>query len=358
MKALAFFAFALLYSFQTSRAEQIGPLRLEDEPIGKALALYARLSSSVLEQSQPAQGSINLIIPRSVDKADALRFFRAVFQKQAGIVVTPLDNNRSSVSFTSVGGISALTPPPPSIGDDLPVVSPPFGGIGAILGVDNVTKEFMIRGALPGSPTEKANLAKNIIIRSVDGISTEGENLRDLVERVRGPVGSTIELELIDPAGGPPQTIKLKREVIRPANTPPAPMPRIEQARSQNTLILLQTNDVLKVTLPEGGVAELQFLSFKPATSPRAPEIEAEYRWKYRSSTRSEAGAGTNQVAGRFEPVSDSSSAPGTPRQTEVPIRIGKLSFGWSQDGVTRAYLHADLPAAKFDILKQFEEES
>jgi len=361
MKLLA--AALLLAPCISVHAEQIGPLRLEGVSLAKALATYAELSGSELTPANAATNStaqVNLILPRRTEKADALRFFRTVLLRQAGVTINAVDAKHASVSMSeSLEGKSQplSSAPPPRTDYDPSPIERAFGGIGAILGVDQATKQFLIRGSLPGSPTDLANIPQGMIIRSVDGISTEGENLRELVERVRGPIGSSIELELLDPAGGAAQTVKLKREVIRPANSPGVQRLPVEPTPRKEGLILLQTNDVLRVALPEGGWAVLQFLSFKPAQkSAAAPLLEAEYRWKFKSWRGGQLEGGTNQVAGVFSDPVGGISASKT--RAEVPIKVGAFFFGWSQEAKDQAYLHVDLAAGKFDFIARFEDES
>jgi len=86
-------------------------------------------------------------------------------------------------------------------------------GIGAILDIDQNTKELKITGAVPNSPADKARLSGPITIRSINGTAVAGKSLVDCLNLFRGPAGTTIRLEIDQE--GQSKTVELTREKYR-----------------------------------------------------------------------------------------------------------------------------------------------
>jgi carboxyl-terminal processing protease len=64
-----------------------------------------------------------------------------------------------------------------------------------------------------GSPALVAGVAEGDVLKAVDGTSTDGMTLEDVVGKVRGPKGSTVVLSV--ERGGEPQNISVVRDVIQ-----------------------------------------------------------------------------------------------------------------------------------------------
>ncbi len=69
-----------------------------------------------------------------------------------------------------------------------------FEGIGAVVTAENKTAKIV--STQPNSPAEKAGLKANDTIIAVDGVSTAGMSLTEVIFRVRGPRGSTVRLTI------------------------------------------------------------------------------------------------------------------------------------------------------------------
>lgn len=88
-------------------------------------------------------------------------------------------------------------------------------GIGAVLKARPDTGEIMIAGVVPNSPAAAAGLAGEFLVRKIDDVSTDGMTLRECVERLRGPAGTRVRLELLSVEGNAPRTVELTRQRIR-----------------------------------------------------------------------------------------------------------------------------------------------
>ncbi len=69
-----------------------------------------------------------------------------------------------------------------------------FGGIGAEVGVDPETRRVIVLSPLVGTPAYRAGLQAGDQILAVNGESTEGQSVREVVERIRGRIGTSVTL--------------------------------------------------------------------------------------------------------------------------------------------------------------------
>jgi carboxyl-terminal processing protease len=87
-----------------------------------------------------------------------------------------------------------------------------FGGIGIeVTSDDGILK---IVSPLDGTPADKAGLLANDLIVEIDGEPTDGFTLQQAVDKMRGPVGSTIKLAIMRKGLDVPLRISVKRDVI------------------------------------------------------------------------------------------------------------------------------------------------
>lgn len=69
-------------------------------------------------------------------------------------------------------------------------------GIGAYISMNQQMQLAMISGVMEGSPAQGAGLREGDIIYEVDGESTQGLSLSQVVSRVKGPEGTTVHLTI------------------------------------------------------------------------------------------------------------------------------------------------------------------
>lgn len=87
-----------------------------------------------------------------------------------------------------------------------------FSGIGAEIGSDKQNRVVIV-SPLSGYPAAKAGLQPKDVIVSIDGQSTDGFSVDQAVQKIRGPVGSTVTLS-ISRNSGAPFTVKITRKQI------------------------------------------------------------------------------------------------------------------------------------------------
>ena len=96
-----------------------------------------------------------------------------------------------------------------------PVAPSELVGVGIQLKVNTRTHEVNIQYVVPNAPAAEAGITNSLIIARVNDISLAGMNLRDVANRIRGPVGSTVKLELVTPDHSQTNTVELTRRQLQ-----------------------------------------------------------------------------------------------------------------------------------------------
>ena len=87
-----------------------------------------------------------------------------------------------------------------------------YEGIGVTVSL--VKGDFIVVALIPDGPAEKAGLQPGDIIKSVNGETVKGLSLQELADRIRGPAGSTVTLEIFRPKKEKTQTVQITRGAI------------------------------------------------------------------------------------------------------------------------------------------------
>jgi len=85
-------------------------------------------------------------------------------------------------------------------------------GIGAALKMNS--GELIIMSLVQGGPAEKAGIPSGWIVDKVDGASTRDLPLADCVQMIRGPIGTKVKLELLEPETNERRVFEVTRETI------------------------------------------------------------------------------------------------------------------------------------------------
>ena len=102
----------------------------------------------------------------------------------------------------------------PSVASDNRFSREGSGGIGVTIRGEG---EFLIVGSVfPDMPAVRAGVQVDDRIVSIDGQPTAGWSERQLIDKVRGPVDSTLRLGLLRPKDGATHNVRLTRELIIP----------------------------------------------------------------------------------------------------------------------------------------------
>ena len=88
-----------------------------------------------------------------------------------------------------------------------------FGGLGVLVGIrDNL---LTVIKPLPRSPAQRAGIMRYDRILGIDGKSTYGHTLDELVEYMRGEPGTAVKLSLLRDGAEAPSEMSMEREVIQ-----------------------------------------------------------------------------------------------------------------------------------------------
>jgi RNA polymerase sigma factor (sigma-70 family) len=87
-----------------------------------------------------------------------------------------------------------------------------YGGIGVELDLDKVNGAPRITKVFPNSPAMQGGLQTGLLIKKINGASTEGKMLSQDVFLTRGKIGMPVILELVDPKLKQTNTVELIRQ--------------------------------------------------------------------------------------------------------------------------------------------------
>jgi carboxyl-terminal processing protease len=130
--------------------------------------------------------------------------------------VKPIDR-RELMEAAIKGMLTKLDPYSSYIGPDemsgfRNSVESQFGGIGIQITVDQ--GQLKVSSPLVGTPAYRAGMQSGDRILEIDGESTRNISLDDAVRRLKGELGSTVNLTVRHPLTGENQSFSLKRETI------------------------------------------------------------------------------------------------------------------------------------------------
>lgn len=159
---------------------------------------------------------------QSVDFTD---FWKAWNALDANFVATHASSTLPSTKERLFGAISGLAA---SYGDPYTVFFPPkeakafaesisgsFAGVGMEIGIKDGI--LTVIAPLKGTPAEKAGIKAGDKIITIDSKSTDGISVDEAVSKIRGPVGTTVNLTII--RDGKPLDIEIVRETIQVPET-------------------------------------------------------------------------------------------------------------------------------------------
>jgi len=88
-----------------------------------------------------------------------------------------------------------------------------FEGIGVTV-YQSEDGGVVVYSLMEGYPAQKAGVLAGDIIKRIDGEDVTSLTLNDVAEKMRGPVGSTVKIDVFRPSTGATQTFTLKREDV------------------------------------------------------------------------------------------------------------------------------------------------
>jgi carboxyl-terminal processing protease len=89
-----------------------------------------------------------------------------------------------------------------------------FGGIGAEVGADPETRQIIIMSPLIDTPAYRAGIQAKDRLLAIDGEPTEGQSVRDVVDKIRGRIGTPVKLTLRSIDSAEPREVEVVRDRI------------------------------------------------------------------------------------------------------------------------------------------------
>jgi carboxyl-terminal processing protease len=167
--------------------------------------------------SQPQLLSSTSAIAASADTYRQLSLFGDVFEKIRTDYVEKPDESKLIESAVN-GMLTSLDPhssymDPKSFRDMQVQTRGEFGG----LGIEVTMEEGLVKVVTPidETPASRAGILANDIITHIDGESVQGLNLNQAVDKMRGPINSSVKLTIQRKEAKDPIEVSLTRETIR-----------------------------------------------------------------------------------------------------------------------------------------------
>jgi carboxyl-terminal processing protease len=98
---------------------------------------------------------------------------------------------------------------PPDLARDQRAARAGWGGIG--ITVDSTNDTFRVTAVEPHSPADRAGIRPEDQIVAIDGVTTQGCVQREVADRLRGPVGSPVSVQIVPAGLGQPRELWLNR---------------------------------------------------------------------------------------------------------------------------------------------------
>lgn len=89
-----------------------------------------------------------------------------------------------------------------------------YVGIHIQLSYDNEQKRAVIQELVPGGPADRAGGKKGDRIEQIDGVETRGQKLGQIVDRLRGPLGTAVVVTVRQPKEREARTLRMTRETL------------------------------------------------------------------------------------------------------------------------------------------------
>ena len=101
---------------------------------------------------------------------------------------------------------------PDQVKDQHTSLSGSIVGIGAVM--DTSSGKPIIVSVIPGGPAERAGLRSGDQVLSVDGVSTDGQDIDTVVKRIRGDEGTTVKVSVLHQGESVPSDYSIVREKV------------------------------------------------------------------------------------------------------------------------------------------------
>lgn len=132
-----------------------------------------------------------------VKPIDRRELFEAAIE---GVIKRKLDNYSSYITPAEIDGFRQG-------------VDSEFGGLG--IRIENPKGRLIVVSPLVGTPAYRAGILAGDEIVEIEGESTRGMRIGEVVKKLKGPPGTSVTITVVHPNQTEPETVSITREVIR-----------------------------------------------------------------------------------------------------------------------------------------------
>ncbi|MCI9438596.1 MAG: S41 family peptidase [Lachnospiraceae bacterium] len=118
-----------------------------------------------------------------------------------------------------------------------------YYGIGAYISLDQATSLPKISGTIQGAPSEDAGLRANDLIYEVDGVSTYGMSLTEVVSLIKGPEDTSVKLTIIREGASDYLEVSVTRKQVE--------TPTVEYAMMEDNMAYVQITEFDDVSVKQ-----------------------------------------------------------------------------------------------------------
>lgn len=212
-------------------SQYVDPTRVKpQEMLEKALDQVEREMPSVLFEYDRPRGVVTVYVGEDVQKVevgpvqtvdDVTKGLRLVLGYVGDHWPDDEKLKPEDVEYAAINGqLSTLDPHsvllPPEKAKDMDVqIQGQFGGLGISISLRGDANQLTVVSVLEGTPAAREGLKVGDEILQIDGESTVNIDLEEAVGKLRGPVGSKVEILMNRKTFETPQTFTLRRDLIK-----------------------------------------------------------------------------------------------------------------------------------------------
>ncbi|MFC4623773.1 S41 family peptidase [Daeguia caeni] len=177
----------------------------------------ALMGASAMVMVQGAPASSAFAAAKDSDVYKQLSLLGDIFERVRSQYVTPPDDKKLIESAIN-GMLTSLDPHSsyldPEAAQDMRVQTKgEFGGLGIEVTMENDAVKVI--APIDDTPASKAGVLAGDLITKINGEEVRGLTLNDAVDKMRGQVGTDVELTITRPGAEKPITLKITRAVIK-----------------------------------------------------------------------------------------------------------------------------------------------
>jgi carboxyl-terminal processing protease len=193
----------------------VGVLLMGGFLTGSAMASEAKDANSVPD-ANPVAAASRLKAADATSANGQYELFQRVMAQVRASYVRPVDDNELMKGAIQ-GMVSGLDPhsnylDAKSYANSMTAIAGQFGGVGLVMEPDDGWLKVV--SPKDGTPAAKAGIRSDDRISAIDGVPVDGTDFNEAIDKMRGPVGSTVTLTIQREGEKKPLNVSLVRAVL------------------------------------------------------------------------------------------------------------------------------------------------